>query len=52
MIISWVASSKNDSEGLGWTSESSIKKKNKARHCYLTPIILATWESEIRRIVF
>jgi hypothetical protein len=28
----------------------SVKTKNKARHLWLTPVIIATWEDEIRRI--
>jgi hypothetical protein len=33
-------------------SKNSYKNsRNKARHRLLTPVILATWEGEIRRIV-
>jgi hypothetical protein len=36
---------------LWYVNYISIKNKNVARHQWLTPIILATWEGKIQRIL-
>jgi hypothetical protein len=33
------------------SNSSTNKQKEEARHGWLTPVILATWEAEIRRLV-
>jgi hypothetical protein len=35
---------------LGYRARPCLKKLNKARHQWLMPVILATWEAENRRI--